>query len=1043
MSFINSNELLINMKEKDVPRWNPKKHFYEQDKSTLDFYLEEKKKITEGLTIGGYYIHPWLYWHLNFFKTPVPIPDGNGSTKEVIMNPPLDDNFLFLIENYQEAQKQNKGLTIFGTRGYAKSTSLSSLITWLNSTKANGTTSIIGGSEQDLKAISKLVQTGFNKVNPAMFIPQLISDWDSNIELGLKEKDGFRLPYSHVSITNANKGTSKSSEKGAGLSPVGFIIDEALHEDSLIYTKQGKKPIKDIEIGEEIYGADGKLTKVLSKINPGVVDTWKITLSDGRSVICSDNHKWYVYNTIKNEYSVKTLSEFRDKYFYTKKDTRYNKSIKSYIYSLPINSAIEYNKKDVLIDPYYLGLYLGDGFTGKPVICSLDDDIIDYCVSYAEQLNMDYSIKSLDRVKGGDFRIINIKNKKRNQSNCITEALRFYNIDNIKSIPDIYLESSYEDRLALLQGIMDTDGSCSKKGTIEFSTSIKELSDSFSRLCRGLGIAFKIQLKKTNYIKNGKKVECKLCYRFKIYTDLKVFKLKRKLDNYNITDNKKQKAYKERVTISNIEYVGKNQVYCIGVDNANKLFITEDHIVTHNCGKFEFKKILQSALPSFITPHGAKLVPLLSGTSGNKELSQDAKDVLYDPEAFSMITMDWDKLERNVDPEYITWERSKKEKFGTFVPGQMSYRIPVPKIRTTLANHLGIKNKDIDKIRINVTNWKEATKHIQEKNASFKKIEDRDKNRMYYPLETDDVFITDSNNPFPTSVIDAHIRKLEDTGRIGKCVELYKQNGLLKQEFSPKKPAGREYTGGEVDAPILVFDEVPQTPPEKFKFVSGLDDYKLEQSDTVSLGAFYVIKRRNLEPNTPCETIVASYVGRPFRHADFHKTGETLIESWNAICMMEAVDVSFKQYLDFKNRSEQLLAPSISFSNSVQNGTTKLNSKFGIYPTAGNKSYMFNMLVDYCKEEHVLGIDDDGNQIIKYGVEFIEDIGLLREMLDWKKGGNFDRITAFMHALAYARELDKLEVRPREPKKAPTPQQLEKRKYLKMNAYPMMRGRKY
>lgn len=653
--FLTSNELFINIK--NPPKWNPRKNFFDQPIDVIDFYLEEKKKITEGITIGGYHIHPWLYWHLNFFKTPIPTKEG----KEIIMNPPLDDNMLFVMENYKEAEDRGLGLMLFGTRGFTKSSMLASLLTWLNSTKPNGTTSVMGGNDGDLKSISTLLKVGFNNVNPAMFIPQLIQEWDNKVELGIKEKDGFRLPHSHISITNGAAGTDNSSEKGAGLSPVGFILDE--------------------------------------------------------------------------------------------------------------------------------------------------------------------------------------------------------------------------------------------------------------------------------------------------------------------------------------------------------------------CGKWAFKKVLRSALPSFKTQYGMKLVPILSGTSGNQELSKDAKDVLSNPEAYDMLPMNWDTLDRKVDPEFITWERSKKESFCTFVPGQMSYRLPVEKVQTNLASYLGVDNKDLEKVKVNETDWKNASTFIKNKNDSFKKEEDREKNRMYFPLEIADVFITASSNPFPTAVIDNHIRKLEDEGITGKSVNIYKHNGEYKQEFSAKKLAEVSHGGGEADAPILLFGELPETTPPKFAFVSGLDDYKLDQSDTDSLGSFYVLKRRNLEMNSPCETIAASYVARPFRHSDFHKTGETLIEAFNAICMMEAVDVSFKQFLDTKYKSEQLLAPSISFSNSSQNGITKLNSKFGIYPTGGNKAYMFNMLIDYCKEEHVIGIDDDGNEIIKYGVEYIEDLGLLKEMLSYRKGGNFDRITAFMHALAYARELDKNNVRPAEKRK--------------------------
>lgn len=1148
--FLSSNELFINIK--DAPKWNPKKNYFDQSIDVLDFYLEERRKLTEGVTIGGYFIHPWLYWHINFFKTPIPTKDK----QEKIMNPPLDDNILYMIENYQEAEQTNKGLCMFGTRGFSKalrddekllyednswrnigdaktgdkifgadgkltnilgvypqgevdlykvtlldgrevvccdehlwqvydfqarrvrtlplkellnsykyirnytgnkykngiprkaevynyyipqsecmefsekhldlepyylglwigdgtsastaittvdeeihsyikkiadthnltittqqeithhissgegvglprgrnpilnklkeynlinnkhipkvylesskeqrfellrglldsdgtiskagqisftqsnenlilqvrelvlslglsckldkivtnyvlkngelaeswvliiytgedifkltrkrdrivgdrknnkfnrthtsivniekvksgkatcirvdnedklfvttnyvvthnSTMISSLTTWLNTSKPNGTTSIIGGDKGDLAAISKLLGVGFNNVNPALFIPQLITDWEKEVEFGLREKDGFRLPHSHVSITNAEKGTGKSSEKGAGLSPVGFIMDEALHEDSLIPTPNGLVAMKYLNVGDFVLNEDGEPTEIESKINPGVVDTYEFIFSDGSKVVSSENHRWKV--RVNGEgWDVWTTAEL-----------------------------------------------IGKWMCNTP--------------PHFPKLNSE----------------------------------------------DVFLESF-------------------------------------------IG-------------------------------------------------------------------VGKSQVYCIGVKDRRHTFLTEHGIVTHNCGKYDFKAILTGALPSFTTQYGAKLVHILSGTSGNTELTKDAKEVLSDPAAFNLIMMNWDRLDKSVPEEAITWGRSKKEKFSVFVPAQMSYRLEVPKIKTNLADHLKINNESLKLVDINVTNWVEASKHIQDKNASFKKEADREKNRMYYPLEIADVFITSASNPFPTAVIDKHIRELEDAGTIGKDVNLYKSGSETKSEFSNKKRAAVSHGGGEADAPVILFGELPSTPPPKYTFVSGLDDYKLDLSDTDSVGAFFVLKRRNLSPDTPCETIAASYSGRPFRHAEFHNTCETMLDAWSAVCCMEAVDVSFKQHLDAKRKSEQCLAPGISFSQTSQNnGGYSGNTKFGIYPTGGNKTYMFNLLVDAMKEEYVIGIDDLGNEIVKYGVEYIDDIDLLKEMLSYKKGGNYDRITAFMHALTYARELDKNSVRPKEEKK--------------------------
>lgn len=671
--FLSSSELFINIK--NPPKWNPKKNYFDQSIDVLDFYLEEKRKITEGVTIGGYFIHPLLYWHMNFFKTPLPTEEK----KEKIMNPPLDDNFLYFIETYQEAEDKGLGVGLFGTRGATKTSIICSLTSWLNTTKPNGTTSIIGGNEGDLSNISKLLAVAFNEVNPALFIPQLISDWESHIELGIKEKDGFRLPHSHVSITNANKGTSKSSEKGAGLSPIGFVADEI--------------------------------------------------------------------------------------------------------------------------------------------------------------------------------------------------------------------------------------------------------------------------------------------------------------------------------------------------------------------GKWNPRGVLQSAIPSFQTEFGAKLVHLICGTSGNEELTKDARDIITNPQAYSLLPMNWERLNRITDPDEITWQRSYKEKFATFIPGQMAYRNKgLKKVDSNLESYLKVDNPTLSSIPVRVTDWKAANTLLSSNLNDYTKIEDKEKNRMYFPREIADVFITSATNPFPTSVIDAHIRMLEDTGKIGKDVNLYRSGSELKFEFSAKKRAAVSHGGGEADAPIIVFGEVPLTPPAKFTYVSGLDDYKLEQSDTDSLGAYYILKRRGLTFDSPCETIAASFTSRPFRHSDFHRTIETMLDGWNAVCCMEAVDVSFKQFLDTKNKAGQCLAPGISFSNSSQSNGYNGNTKYGIYPTVMNQRYMFDLVVDYCKEEHVLGIDDDGNQIIKLGVEYIEDIDLLKEMLNYKKGGNFDRLTAFMHALAYARELDKESVKPKVEKKVNN-NMYEKMQKVKMSVF--------
>ena len=805
-----STEMFINMQ--DTPVWDPGKHYFDQKTSTIQFYEEEFEKIKNGVNIGGYHMHPWLYFHLNFFKTPIPTAVSGGGTVDLLKNPPLDDNSLYISANLEDAEKLNKVLFLFGCRGFSKSSFLASYTQQTILTKPDGNFSIIGGDEGDLKSISSLMVKSFNSINPAFFIPTIQKDWESYVSFGFKDKStaGKTYVHSEIRITNAVKGSGGASEKGAGLSPIGYIMDEALHEDTLVYTPSGKVAIKDIQIGDEIYAGNGKVTRVYSKINPHAPVTFKFIFDNNTEITSSPNHRW------------------------------------------PISFA--------------------PGFS--------------------------------------DF--------------------------NFKMV----------------------------------TASIAEL-----------------------WIKNPDSP---------IYVPTYDFQTKEN----NTT------------RISKIVVEDSQNVYCIGVEHESETFIIEGGIVTKNCGKYAFKDIFESAIPSFKTQYGYKLVPILSGTSGNVELSKDAREVLENPDVFDILPMNFERLNNMVPPEFITWDKDFKKKFGTFVPGQMSYRLLTPRIDRSLSDFVGISSPELKRLKVKSTDWAKAKEEIDSLGGTSAKEKTKDRNKMYYPLELDHCFLTKGANPFPTTIINKRIRELEESGKAGRAVEIIKDGAEYHQKFSEKRKADVRHKGGSIDAPIMLYSELPEKTPERYKFVSGLDDYKLNESDTDSLGAFYVIKRRNLEINSPCETVVASYVSRPDRHRDFHKTLETMIEVWAAECLMEAVDVSFEEYLELKGKAAKWLAPAITFAKSKDSrNNTKLQKKYGLFPTAGNNEHRMNVLVDWCWEEHTIGIDDEGVPITKYSVEFLDDIELLIELRDWQKGKNSDRKEAFSHALLHAHQLDADGIRPKSQQK--------------------------
>jgi hypothetical protein len=219
-----SFEMLKNMNPKDIPKWNHKKHFFEQDQIVLQFWQEEMLKITQGVRINGYLIHPWLYWHLNIFKTPIPQPNGT----EPVINPYLRDNELFFCDGLETAEAaRNKGLLFYGTRRFTKSVILASYAQWKAFTKFNSVATITGGSEGDLTDLTSKIKTSMSYMPPAFKLEFIKQEWEGgDTILGLKEDASNPIPYSTIKVKNLAAGAKTASQKTAGGAPSAFVNDE-------------------------------------------------------------------------------------------------------------------------------------------------------------------------------------------------------------------------------------------------------------------------------------------------------------------------------------------------------------------------------------------------------------------------------------------------------------------------------------------------------------------------------------------------------------------------------------------------------------------------------------------------------------------------------------------------------------------------------------------------------------------------------------------------------------------------------------------------
>lgn len=343
--------------------------------------------------------------------------------------------------------------------------------------------------------------------------------------------------------------------------------------DAKILTPNGWTIMGKIKIGDFIIGSDGKPILVTSIFPQGFKSVYKVSFSDGSTTECGPEHLWNVQNRhdgIHSKYSkwqIKSLLQIMSEPI---KKTISN----NYTYNIPIVKPIHYNNKNELpLHPYLLGFLLGNGtFAHNAVRISFPDketlqniknflpkyttinknDIFDYCIS------------------GPKLRRMN--------SNPVMKVLKNLGLRGLtgkdKFVPNEYLYSSIENRLFLLQGLMDSDGCCFENGNANFDNGSLHLIDAVVEIVRSLG---GIALKTKGFYSRGPTN----IYRISISLsgDMNPFLLSRKANRYR-TENQRRRKLKR--SIIKIEYIGEKLCQCISVDAKDGLYVTDDFIVTHN-----------------------------------------------------------------------------------------------------------------------------------------------------------------------------------------------------------------------------------------------------------------------------------------------------------------------------------------------------------------------------------------------------------------------------------------------------------------------------
>lgn len=357
------------------------------------------------------------------------------------------------------------------------------------------------------------------------------------------------------------------------------------------------KTIGDLKVGDRIYGADGKLTTVIH-LNPIVFEeVYEVEFEDGEIIKCNGEHLWAVYDAERKknrgtrntnlDYFVVRNTDFIYTHFNRSKQEGKHDSR----FSIPMTKPVEYgNNSRLPIHPYLLGAWLGDGTSSRGEITSSGDDVWEmneiikqYChttkVKKDEKKDNCYRIH-VDRQKEIDEAIEQGIFKKCQKIKPLVHKLKELGVFDNKHIPDKYLYSTVENRIALVSGLMDTDGYIDETGHCEFTQVNKVLFDQFCQLLGSLGIDYTATPKDTGYIrKDGTESRCWRCY-FTTSKELPVFKLKRKYDK--LPDHPLKRTDKKFIV--DVRKTGRIEpMRCITVSNDDGLYLCGEHYtVTHN-----------------------------------------------------------------------------------------------------------------------------------------------------------------------------------------------------------------------------------------------------------------------------------------------------------------------------------------------------------------------------------------------------------------------------------------------------------------------------
>jgi phosphate starvation-inducible PhoH-like protein len=369
------------------------------------------------------------------------------------------------------------------------------------------------------------------------------------------------------------------------VAPLAFMRGRAQPLSTGVLTPNGFQPIGSLRVGDLVIGSDGRPTPVIGVYPQGNKPVFRVRTQDGASTLCCGEHLWHVY-TPEDRARGKA-----GRVLETKEMIGRLRRGHVHRYELPLLSTpSEFEPQTVPIDPYALGLLLGDGClttTTTPSFATADVELATALAASLEGIELgrksdyDYVLRHVHGRRGGVI-----------VANPVTEVLRQLGLagtySHTKFIPRLYLHNAPDVRIALLQGLLDSDGGpVAQKGRtcrIQYTTCSEALRDDVVYLVGSLGGVAYWRRRQAEGRAPGRAKGRPVLYRndsfvmdIRLPETIEPFRLERKLAIYRRDGGGRPMRF-----IDSIEPAGERQTICIQVAAADSLYVTDDFLLTHN-----------------------------------------------------------------------------------------------------------------------------------------------------------------------------------------------------------------------------------------------------------------------------------------------------------------------------------------------------------------------------------------------------------------------------------------------------------------------------